>query len=175
MKHYITSTLSFGLLLVTLLSATNQDKRPIRAVTGGYIIEYSNPSFIKENVEGMKVDVAMVDFTPLANAKTDLDTITILGKIYQRPAMFSIVTGTLSYVSSNSVLLRTKAKFQVDISNIKYGLIIGENDGNDNSGAPNPSPVLYRKTGGGTCKKCGCACLTTRNGCQLCGIKAPKP
>lgn len=174
MKKLLTSSIVFSLILITLLSATNQDKRPIRAVTGGYMIEYSTPSFIKENVEGMKVDVALVDFSPLSKAKTDLDTISILGQIYQKPAMFSIVTGSLSFVSSNAVLLRTKAKFQVDISNAKYGIVIVENDGNDNSGAPNPSPVLYRKTGGGGCKKCGCACLTTRNGCQTCGIKAPK-
>ncbi len=173
MKHYITSTLAFGLLLVTLLSATNQDKRPIRAVTGGYMIEYSTPSFIKENVEGMKVDVVMVDFTPLSKAKTGEDTVAILGQIYQKPSMFSIVTGTLSYISSTSVILKTKAKFQVDISNAKYGLIITDNDGNDNSGAPNPSPVIYRKTGGGYCQKCGCACLRTKDGCQTCGIKSP--
>ncbi|MCP1384497.1 hypothetical protein [Runella salmonicolor] len=174
MKHFITSFLAFALLMIALLSATNQEKRPIRAVTGGYMIEYSTPSFVKENVEGMKVDVALVDFTPLSSAKTDLDTIAILGKIYQKPSMFSIVTGTLSYVSSNAVLLRTKAKFQIDIANPKYGLIIVENDGKDNSGATSPSIVLYRRTGGGGCKKCGCACLTTRNGCQYCGIKSPK-
>lgn len=175
MKNYIASFLTFGLLLTTLLSATHQDKRPIRAVNGGYMLEFAEPTFDKAATEGTVVDVALVDFTLLAKAKNAEDSTAILGKIYSNPSLFSIVTGKLSYQSASSAMLVTKAKFKVNILDGKYGLVVAENDGNDNSGALSPSPKMYSINGGKcTCtgRPCGCCCIRKANGnCLTCAIR----
>lgn len=174
MKNKITSFLALSLLIFALLSATTrQEKSPIRAANGGYVIDFNEPSFDKAATDGRALDLILVDFTMLAKARSTKDSLAIMDKIYANPSLFSIVTGKASYVSSSSVMIYTKSKFKFDPSDIRYTLIVVDNDGNDNSGAPSAAPVIYRQTPKCTCtaRPCGCCCIRKKDKtCLTCSV-----
>ncbi|MEZ4904415.1 MAG: hypothetical protein R2822_23040 [Spirosomataceae bacterium] len=174
MKNKIASLLHFGVLMLALLSATTrQDKSPIRAISGGYVIDFGESSFDKATTDGRALDLILVDFRMLSQAKTTKDSLAIMDKIYANPALFSIVSGKASYMSSSSVMIYTKSKFKFDPSNSLYTLIVVDNDGNDNSGAPSAAPVIYRQSPKCTCtaRPCGCCCIRKKDrSCLTCSI-----
>jgi len=163
-------TILFMLAAIALSAAAQS---PVSTAKGGYLITMGNDnSFNKAALINAKADVLLVDFSALAKAKTSADSLAIIGKIYQDPTKFSVVTGTLNYVSATSVSLTTNAKFQLDIKNAGLSVVIVQNDGKDNSGVKKAPPQAYSLGigSGHGCTSCGCDCYRTTRGCTYCGF-----
>lgn len=165
------------LLLLAVITFTAGAQSPVSVAKGGYLITMgSDNKFDKAALNNVKADVLLVDFSALSKAKTSADSLAIIGKIYQDPSKFSVVTGTLNYVSATSVTLTTNAKFKLDIKNPAFSVVIVQNDGNDNSGINKVPPQAYKLTKGGYgCTSCGCDCYRTTRGCTYCGFGVMQP
>ncbi len=171
MKNLICLCLIGCLVSSTTLAQRSAFVAPLTFTKTGYRIDLGEAVLDPVKAKSVKVDVALVDFSALSKAKTGVDSTRIIERIYKDPSKFSIVTGTLQYLSSSTADLLTNGKFKFSIADSRYTLVIVENNGKDNSGTSMAPQVFYRKGPNCRCKACGCCCYRTVRGCTYCGIK----
>lgn len=162
----------FSMIALSIFTHAQDFKQSaLKATKGGFIVDFGEAVFDKKIMADIKmVDMAMVDFSALKDAKNDADSTAILQKIYKDPKNFSIVTGTVKYLSPASIMVYTKASFKFKIDDLNYSFIIVEGDGNDNSGTSTPPQRVTMRMGGHGCSSCGCDCYRSTRGCTYCGF-----
>lgn len=175
MKKIAIIYLFITILCSTLARGQAESKLPLQLVKDGYTVNFGENILDQSTAKEVKVDIALVDFSALAKAKTEADSLIIIEKIYQDPSKFSIVTGVLNYVSSAVARVTTQARFKFRITDPKYTMVLVDNDGKDNSGTKTAPERFYKKKGNCTCTSCGCCCYRTTRGCTYCGIVITKP
>jgi hypothetical protein len=149
-------------------------KMPLQLISNGYTVNFGEAILDASTAKEVKVDIALVDFSSLAKAKTGADSLAMIEKIYQDPSRFSIITGVLNYVTASTAKITTEARFRFSITDSKYTMVLVDNDGKDNSGTKNAPERFYKKKGNCSCTSCGCCCYRTTRGCTYCGIVIKK-
>ncbi|MBK8506843.1 MAG: hypothetical protein IPL46_34515 [Saprospiraceae bacterium] len=174
-------TYSLALILLISISASADAQRssfqsPLTLMKDGYQIDFGEDILDPKLARSVKVDVALVNLSAFDNAKTEEEADKIIERIYQDPSNFSIVSGILEYLNGATARLITKARFKFDLKDVKYTMVVVENNGKDNSGSKVAPQAFYvRKKGNCGCTSCGCCCYRKATGsCVYCGIKVTK-
>jgi hypothetical protein len=164
-KNIVIYFFAVMMLSAFLVNGQAPARLPLQIIKEGYTVNFGEDILDKSTAKDVKVDIALVDFSGLAKAKTEADSLTIIQKIYQDPSKFSIVTGTLNYITAATA----------SIADTKFTMVLVDNDGKDNSGTKTAPERFYKKKGNCSCTSCGCCCYRTTRGCTYCGIVIKKP
>src|SRR5882724_11271720 len=120
MKKGLIICLAAALLFPLLTIGQIISKLPLQLITSGYAVNFGESILDQSTAKEVKVDIALVDFSALAKAKTTADSLSIIEKTYQDASKFSIVTGVLNYVTNSIAKVKTDARFRFSITDPKY-------------------------------------------------------